>query len=723
MRIRFLYLILCCLSITSFAQSKRKYVEYGDTAFKYQDYGSAIYFYSKFIDKNFFEPKELTYAYDMQKGYLNSDTSSNTLSKRLKNRKNKKNNPVTPLPVTLASSPKISTESAGDSTAKTVPDNAKNLYYTSEFNRYQYVIHQLAEASRLNYDYENAETWYQRFLLYSTKTESLDRYWYACALMKNEKYDLALQEFKAFVKEYPDKKAPEYKKANKNMKSCTYATSKSSLNTKANVNELDSVINFGTSSFGVNYYGDSTIFVLAATLRDSSAPAGQDKSSFYTSDLYTISKNGNSWDPPKRLKSPINTKENEGTGVLLPDKNYFYFTQWSSDKKECAIYVSKFFNNEWRIPFKLNENVNVTGFKSMQPALTENGTLYFSSDRPGGKGKRDIWFCKIDETGNPGPAVNMDKEINTPEDEVSPFYHDYSNVLYFSSEGHSNLGGLDVFRSFYNIGENWSEATNLGKPVNSGKDDLYFTLQRDQRKGFLTSDRKKCADCNAGHCLQVYSVSQEPNIYSVKGAVFNAQTNEPIANSLITLKDVHDDTSPWFVITDANGKYYKELEGGIEFFLKAQKNKFFADAASVSTIGLSKSVNFDQDFFLAPIPDKDIVIPGIEYDYDKATLRPASEKILDTLVDFLNLNDNLYVEISSHTDNRGSDNYNFKLSEERAQSVVDYLISHSIDSGRLMPSGYGETRPLVPNAKTEEEHQKNRRTAFKTIKEEEIKVK
>jgi outer membrane protein OmpA-like peptidoglycan-associated protein len=134
-------------------------------------------------------------------------------------------------------------------------------------------------------------------------------------------------------------------------------------------------------------------------------------------------------------------------------------------------------------------------------------------------------------------------------------------------------------------------------------------------------------------------------------------------------------------------------------------------------MGLTESQHFVKDFFLSPIPQGDIVIPGIEYDYDKATLRPASMKILDDVVDFLNLNNNLSVEISSHTDSRGADAYNLRLSQERAKSVVDYLIQKGIKSDRLIAQGYGETKLLIPNAQTEEEHQKNRRTAFRPIKE------
>jgi outer membrane protein OmpA-like peptidoglycan-associated protein len=161
----------------------------------------------------------------------------------------------------------------------------------------------------------------------------------------------------------------------------------------------------------------------------------------------------------------------------------------------------------------------------------------------------------------------------------------------------------------------------------------------------------------------------------------------------------------------------------MDLYLKAQKKSFFGDAGNITTLGLTETTHLEKDFFLSPIPQGDIVIPGIEYDLDKATLRPASKKILDDLADFLNLNNNLSVEINSHTDERGSDTYNMKLSQERAKSCVDYLIQKGIAPERLLAKGYGETKLLILHAQTEEEHQKNRRTAFRPIKEGDLRSK
>ena len=185
---------------------------------------------------------------------------------------------------------------------------------------------------------------------------------------------------------------------------------------------------------------------------------------------------------------------------------------------------------------------------------------------------------------------------------------------------------------------------------------------------------------------------------------------------------------PVFITTDENGNYKRDLEVGWELFMKAQKTKFFGDAASVSTTDITESTHLLQDFFLSRIPTGEVEIPGIEYDFDAATLRPKSKEILDQLVSFLELNDNISIEIRSHTDSRGNDRYNLKLSDRRAASVVRYLVEHGINKDRLTSKGMGETEPLNDCSEYKDCsdasdtdcpcHQRNRRTAFKTTSEE-----
>jgi outer membrane protein OmpA-like peptidoglycan-associated protein len=671
---------IALLCSPAFSQSKREWVAYADGAFKNEDYKSAVTYYLKAIDRS--TSVDITRPYEAR--------------------------PYFPPPKKNKDSLK---------TANAVKDTSKNIL-TDPFD--QYIVHQIAESYRLNRDYKNAEIWFKRSVDNKPAQYPYERFWLGDALMKNQNYPAASFHFEQVMSIAEKSDSTIFKQAKLKIAGCYLATDTANIKKDVKLTYLDSAFNSGTSTFAINYYGDPSYvqFTSARASSTVSDPKKQDPQ--YIADIYTLKKTESGWTQLSKVEGPADTDMHEGAGFLTLDRSNYFFTRWSTtNKNECSIYLSKQMNDRWLAAEKLNDNVNLAGYKTMHPALSPDGTiLYFSSNRPGGYGKMDLWSVNLDDDGRPtGPPTNMGKLFNSSEDEVTPFFHYYTSTLYFSSDGHPGYGGLDIFKSSFNSDSLWSAPKNMGSPFNSSKDDAYFVLERSQQHGYLTSDRQDCRDCTGGACFKVYSIDKDPNVYDLRGTVYNAETNQVIANALLTFKDIRGDKEPFFLITDAEGKYFTPLEEGWELYIKAQKNKFFGDAGNISTLGLTESQHFEKDFFLSPIPSGDIVIPGIEYDYDKATLRPASKKILDDLVDFLNLNNNLSVEISSHTDARGSDSYNLRLSQDRAKSVVDYLIEKGIAKERLIAQGYGETKLLVPKAETEEEHQKNRRTAFRPIKE------
>lgn len=672
------FFLLIFFTTAAFAQSKREWIGFGDAAFKNEDYKSAVTYYLKAIDRS--TSVDLTRPYEAR--------------------------PYTPIP-----------KKNKDSLAVAKKDSTKNATANPTD---QYVTHQIAESFRLNRDYKNAEIWFKKSVDNTPPDYPYERYWYGDALMKNQYYPAAAIQFEQAMAASEGKDSVIFRQAKLKIAGCYLATDTTNSRKDVILTFLDSIFNAGSSSFAVNYYGDPNTIQFTSAREGSTVIDPKKQNPQFIADIWTIKKTEKGWTDIKKVEGPVDTEMHEGAGFLTLDRSSYFFTRWSTtNKNECNIYLSKNMNDRWLAAEKMNDQVNLAGYKTMQPALSPDGSvLYFSSNRPGGLGKMDLWYINLDEEGRPsGQPINMGKMFNTSEDEVTPFFHYYTSTLYFSSDGHAGFGGLDIFKSSYNTDSLWSAPKNIGAPFNSSKDDAYFVLERSQQNGFLTSDRLDCKDCTGGACFKLYSISKDPNVYDLKGTVYNAETNQTIANALLTFKDIRGDKEPFFIITDADGKYFTVLEEGWELYIKAQKNKFFGDAGNISTLGLTESQHFEKDFFLTPIPAGDIVIPGIEYDYDKATLRPASMKILDDLVDFLNLNNNLSVEISSHTDERGSDDYNMRLSADRAKSVVTYLIGKGINKDRLVAQGYGETKLLIPKAATEEEHQKNRRTAFRPIKE------
>lgn len=692
---RIYLLILFGLSYNiAFTQSRSEIIKFGDNEYKNENYASAAYFYQKAVDNKGLSGGNLVHPYEAK--------TWNPAPK-----KNKKDT--------------ASINSKSDSSSK----------YNNPL-----LIHKLAHAYRKNSDYLKAEKWFAIAVTLPVDEIELEFtdavFWYGEALMKNGNYEKAITQFESYKAESTNQELR--KRTDNNIIGCHYALDGSSTKNDIIVTKSDSSINSGTSTYSFNYFGDEMTYVYS-TAKSNEPNSKKEDTQTGLSDFYTTQKVfDGGFSESTSIGFPINTEDYEGAGVLSIDKTTFYFTRKSAtNSKDVSIWVSKYFNNQWMSPIKLDKKVNVEGFKSMHPSLSlEGDLLYFSSNRPGGQGGMDIWFCTIDEYGGLSEPTNMGNLINTIGDEVTPFFNYFTKTLYFSSDAHGGIGGLDIYKSSYNEDEDsWGKPTNLGRPFNSNKDDAYFIIDKKQENGFLSSDRIPC-DCDedyegSTYCYNVFQFVQPDMVFSISGTVFNAETDEVIPNALISFKDIRGEKETIFLTTDEEGNYKMDLEVNWDLFLKAQKAKYFGDASNISTSGLTESKHFVQDFFLTPIPTGELEIPGIEYDFDKATLRPKSKEILDKLIEFLTLNDNIVIEIRAHTDARGNDDYNLKLSQKRAQSVVDYLIKGGISKERLQAMGKGETEPLDDCSKYEDCgetgkddcdcHQKNRRTAFKTLSE------
>lgn len=682
-------------------QSRHEWLEFGDKAYDEGNYKLALACYQHVVTMTAGNDRDLVTPYECR--------------------------PYTPPKKTVDTAAVI--EAKQDTSKLTNPNMVKG-----HDSRTVYVTHRIADCYRLMHDYDNAELWYRQAMFLPDKRFADTPYWYAISLMNNGKYAEAAAQLDAYSASL-DPSTPEFKRASRASGGCIFALDSNSVKKEVIVTRLDSVINAGTAVFAATYYGDPDhlLFTAAKSGNQSTPELTRLGLDAYSTDIYTAAKMNGNWMKPQPVTSQIsdiNTPQNEGAAMVSFGKETIFFTRWSEDGKECAIFMAKNVNDQWLAPKRLDANVNQAGCRNMMPFLSNDGsTLYFVSDRAGGQGGLDIWFVTLDENGNASPAVNMGPYINTADDEITPFYHFTSSTLFYSTNGMGGFGGFDVVKTSFNAEDStWSLPRNLESPFNSSRDDAYFVLDRTQQHGYFSSDREPCSACGPGsaYCYRAYSFANEPLVFSIHGHVYNVETNEPISNALLTFKDIRGDAEPIYIITDSAGYYESSLSLNQEWYIKAQKNKYFGDATNISTVGLTDSKVFEHDFYLTPIPLGEIVIPGIEYDFDKATLRPESQKVLDDLAAFLELNDNISVEIAAHTDSRGSDSYNLSLSQRRAQSCVDYLISKGIAPDRLQAQGFGETQPLItdkdinamPNKDDREAaHQKNRRTTFRPVKE------
>lgn len=666
-------LLFLFVSVCSFSQSKKLWLYHADKYYKAKDFASALTYYSQALD----------------------DTSIMSIQ-------------IRPYEPELSNQKLGSTKDGSD---KKVPLR-------------DYILHRIAMCHKNTFDYKQSVVSFKRSLTTGSFPE--DQYYLAYSYMQLKSYDTAIVEFEKYTQS--DRKTDSLAKcAERDMIGSYFAIDKANMKEEVIVNILDTAtINKGTSNFAAIYWGGYEKLIFSSAREGGVLFDPEKQQSEFLCDLYWAERTENSWTNPKNFGRPVNTGQHEGAGTMSID-NFLYFTRWSDIRRnEQNIYQARMMNGLFFEAYRLDTNVNVVGYKSIHPFITMDGKqLFFSSNRPGGLGGMDIWVCDLDEDGHPHNPRNLGPTINTPYDEVTPFLHNVSSTLFFSSNGHNSTGGLDIYKSYYNIDDEvYHSPVNIGLPFNSPQDDAYFVADRFLKHGYFSSDREPC---EGGHCYDIYEFTNSPIAFKLQGFVYNAETEDIMPGVLLTFNDVSGEAEPIFLTTDDNGFYSIDLKQEQELFIKAKKTKFFADAASVTTFGLTESKTLEQDFYLRPIPTGEIEIPGIEYDFDKATLRPKSKEILDQLYDFLQLNNDLVVEIKSHTDCRGGDAYNLKLSQDRAQSCVDYLISKGISKERLVPQGYGETEPLfkcediealkkTDPDKFEEQHQRNRRTAFRVVK-------
>jgi len=702
---------LLLVSLSAISQNKKELLNYADQSFKKENFVASTYFYNKVLGSYIDGERELVYPYEFigwNKPVKVDDADTNSLDSNV---------------------------SSEIEVAQTIDSNKSEetiLPKTFKNENYRHALYYLAESYRLSYNYKKAEAIYQQCIELELKEYPFLHFWYALSLKKNMKYGAAQHEFNQYLIDtedmpYTDKFGNDYyQRATDEIIGCKEAVDW--LNTPVSgvaVKKMDSVFNGGQASFSASYYNeDASVLFASARLKSEGSSRGHDKMG--SCDIYSFSLNEDStWGNPSRISDLVNSIKHEGGVTISSDESMLFFTRWGETNgvMECFIYLSKKFNGRWLPPQKLNDQVNIVGYKSMHPYLTRDGTrLFYSSDRTGGNGKMDLWYCEVDELGNVSDASNIGSPVNTSEDEVSPMYLEDENTLYFSSNGHVGMGGLDIFEAYGNL-NGFNRPSNLEFPINSSKDDKFFVLNKNVNKGFLSSDRADCSDCEGVNCLELYEVDYGPPLFTLSGHVYTKINKNPISNALISIRDVNANIDPIYIISDKDGYYFTSLKREIIYYLKAQKVKFFADADDVSTKGIDRTTHFERDFYLPRIPIGEIEIKGIEYDYDKWDLRPASKVTLDSLIIFLGVNNNLTIEISSHTDSRGQDKYNQVLSQKRAQSVVNYLVEKGIPKDRLTPVGYGEKKPIIKDAQTEEEHQRNRRTAFEVLRQDYVESK
>lgn len=401
-------------------------------------------------------------------------------------------------------------------------------------------------------------------------------------------------------------------------------------------------------------------------------------------DIFFSTKNEKGeWQRPEPAGGELNSDAEEGIVSFSPDGQTMYLTKSRrapDADTSVEIYTSRRSDATWSSPQKFEITADTLSAFG-HPAVSPDGTyLYFSSDMPGGFGGKDIW--RINLKSQVGSLENMGEQINTPGDEMFPYVRTDS-LLYFSSDGHPGFGGLDLFVAKLNsTGQRWS-VENMGLPMNSSGDDFGITFGEGE-SGFFSSNRRDARGYD-----NIYSFELPDLKITISGWVVD-KDEEPVPNAIIRI--VGSDGSNQKEIARSDGSFSFRLQRGVKYVMKAGAKGYLNVKQEFESGSEEEDADYAVDFILAAV-NKPQVVENIFYDFDKASLRPESEKALDEMVQMLNENPNVTIEMGAHTDRKGSDEYNVNLSNRRAKSVVDYLIGHGINPERLTWKGYGETTP------------------------------
>lgn len=435
-------------------------------------------------------------------------------------------------------------------------------------------------------------------------------------------------------------------------------------------------------------------------------------------DLYSSHKSVGEWLPREELGAPVKSGYNEGAQCISPDGKYLLYTMCDADfgMGSCDLYWAKRIGDRWSRPRNFGAPVNTSSWES-QPSMAADGmTVYFASSRPGGFGGMDIWKTTMTAEGEFSVPVNLGPAINTPGDDAAPFIHSDGRTLYFASNGRVGMGGYDLYYSTLQADGTWSEPVNMGYPINSPADEINVFINAHGTVAYIASDK----DGGYGG-LDLYSFELDdqlrPNpVTYIKGRVRDAFSGEPLS-ARIEMIDLNSRQLLTATTSDPQtGSYLACVHTGGNILLNVSHPDypFYSENFQIEK-SYTELSPYLKDISLQPTDVGTVVtLKNVFFDFDRSELKPESFVELNKLADYL-MKNAIRIEIGGHTDDQGSEEYNDRLSENRAKAVYDYLIQKGIPAERLQYKGYGMRLPVADNG-TEEGRAANRRTEFKIVR-------
>ena len=597
------------------------------------------------------------------------------------------------------------------------------------------ISHLLGDANRYLRDYDDAAKYYHVEMAKDSGAYANDRFYLAQMEKSQGKYDDAKKDFQLYLKTKLDKGDANLKNLAKlELIGCDSSLAITKTPSKIKVEKITSGINTPLQDFAPKPLKNGGV-MFTSQKTDTAVDFTTSKADFYTT-IFTADKAGKGFTNRTQLPYPPNDmKANAGNAILSDDGATMIFTKCGDTVNignivRCKLWKTTKKNDlEWNAPEEIKGLNGPEGptATTTQPAwgIDKDSTpiLYFVSDRKGSIGGMDIYYAKINKDGTFGPAINAGPQVNTIGDEVTPFYDRKNNMLYFSSNGHASIGGLDIFKIYGRPGQ-FTSAVNMGVPINSPADDLYYAVDDKAAKGFLVSNRVGTTSPRGTTCCDdIWNVTVQHDVY-LRGVYVKRgdPSKTPVLGVDASLYKVAGNNFEFV----ANAKttpdaFVMPLKRGTSYKMNGNKDGFWPSIDNLSVSEDEDRDTIDQTFYIDPIIRVHISIPNVYFAFDKSNVIDFYKHKIDSVVDVLNAHPGYSLEIQGYTDSKGSDEYNEKLSQRRADEVKQFLIKKKkIAENRIVAKWFGKSNPAVPNELPNGEDDpegraQNRRVVFNLI--------
>lgn len=632
-----------------------------------------------------------------------------------------------------------------------------NYYYDMGVHYYRYAVPYYMNAEKFNPD--NARLNYKlgKCMIYSMyKAEAVSylelsiqinavvapdvHYYLARAYHLTMNWEKAKMEYNVYLQTLTPNKGNEIDDVRRKIQECNNGEQLSQVPMRAFIDDVGDSINDQYPQYHPLVMPDeSEMFYTARTAIISKKVKLDPRDAEGPENIFVSYYKNGAWGSAKKMSDVINSKSGTATAGLSPDGQtlYIYRTSNNGDIYQSSLEANK----EWTKPQQVSKKINSRAKESSISVSADGKVAYFISDRTGGYGMGDIYKIIKDDKGNWGVPQNLGPTINSEYDEQGVYLSPDGTTLYFSSNGHNTMGGYDIFKCVYDSGK-WSAPVNLGYPINTPGDDIYFTMTANKKHAYYSSDQKggkgdmdvymitylgpekpvvattglsslAGLTANITDVLTSEAVTVISNKAVLKGVVVDSNTHKPLLASIVLMDNKKNKIIANFNTDSLTGEYVVSLLSGVNYgiYITAPNHLFYS--ANIDMTDSSHYREFVKNIALQPLEvGSHIALRNIFFDFNKSTLRKESTPELQEVIDLLKKYPAMTIELSGYTDNKGTEQYNLNLSTARAKSVVTYLVAHGIAAKRLTSKGYGSAHPVATNT-TDEGRQLNRRTEFK----------